>query len=398
MYCSSCGNKLGENANFCDKCGIPVNDTSMEFQRKPESMRASDMSIEERASYSKAEHLSGNWAETGAAALHEFSGNVMNAADNLGLDPWQKAVGGIALCTAFFFLICITGSLTSWITAVSGIMLTVFCLQKKRFDSIELLLAMSVFILRFVVVDIETLFDRLGGGYVYYHAFAILMRIVMYSLIVIYWMAITGGIRRKESAFSLVFVLSAVTAVYALVNFLTAFPNGFRSVLFYLGWAGFFTCYIIQMIRNQDIMRYIKSVTGSQGTGRHPFLNQTYSSAEPTKPAESVTPVTTMPPESENRLESSVQPVQEMPPESEVKPEPGESFIPEAQSEIEIQSEPAEPTISEAQTSSENNGNIRRVLFCLSCGSRLPSDSVFCEHCGMPVQVDNNGDGTAKNS
>lgn len=39
--------------------------------------------------------------------------------------------------------------------------------------------------------------------------------------------------------------LSCAELVYVAIRLLSAFSDGFRNILFYLGWAGFFVCYIM---------------------------------------------------------------------------------------------------------------------------------------------------------
>lgn len=334
MYCMKCGNQLPEDARFCEKCGTPVNKVDEGNQRQSKDISDSDTS----ATNQKPEHPGRDWKETGAAAFQEISGNVMSAADYLGLDQWQRITSMIAACSVLAFLICITGTLASWFSTISGIMLLIFCLKKKTYDSMELALTMTVFIMRFVTVDIRVLF----GEHIYYHVSTMIMRIILYALLVIYWLAVSGKFQRKEAGMAWVLILSGVTVVYSVCDVFLSFQYGFRSVLFSAGRAGFFACYVILISRDQKIMDYIRAAFGLRASGIKQSFGQT------------------------NFHSGSA--------EAETKIQP----------EAVIQPEPSAQTESQEEAVDIKSG---RPLFCLSCGNRLSADSAFCEHCGAAIDM-----------
>ena len=351
MYCSSCGNKLPEDARFCEKCGTPVH-IGAENQH-PVNNKVPNTS----AGNPKAGNQGREWAETGTAAFQEFSEKVNTAADKLGLDEWQKITCMVAACSALLFVICITGTLSSWMAVLSGILLLIFCMGKKASDSKELVLAMSVFIIRYMIVDIRLLF----GENIYYSADSIVMRIIVYAMVVIYWLAVTGQLHQKDSGMTGVLVLSAVTAAHSAVNIFFSFRYGFRSVLFSLGMAGFFACYVILIGMDWKTADYIKSVLGKKVLAS----SQPKASAEPVSEAP-------QPKAMEESISEALQP--------EV---PAKPVLETSTSGVQVNL--AQGTVS-VQETQENPVPQQQVRFCLSCGNRLPSDAVFCEHCGTKIE------------
>ncbi len=256
MYCISCGARLADDARFCEKCGAPAEESGMGKQKGKENAEVpyvSDKQIE-TAGINK----DGN-TRTETAPFQKFLQNAMAAVNALGLDNGQKMIAAVAACSALFFLVCVTGSLVSWITAVSGIILLASCLKKKSFDSMELTLAMTFFAARFLIVDIiEGTRVLSGESSTHYGFFTVVMRLVTYGTAIIYWLAVLGRLRKKPPAYALIMGLSCAELFYAVIRVLSAFSDGFRSILFYLGWAGFFVCYVILLSRDEKTTGYIK--------------------------------------------------------------------------------------------------------------------------------------------
>lgn len=334
MYCTSCGSKLPEDARFCDKCGTSVENGAAKDQH-PEINEIPKASTE----HTKTGNPGRDWAETGVAAFQELSGQVNSAADKLGLDEWQKIICMISAGSLLLFIICMTGTLESWLSVISGAMLLLFCSRKKQFESTEMAVTMTIFIMRFVSVDIR----RLLGEYISYSVSGILMRFVLYGLVVVYWLALTGRSDRKEQGTAWVLVLSGVTALYEAADTFLSFRYGFRSALFSLGMTGFFACYVLLISREQKMADYINSIFGKK------ILNH-------------------------------------LQPSDQIRPAPG-SPAPESP-----QPEPPEnPEVSASDTPSdqntqENTSPNHPARFCLSCGNRLPSVGAFCEHCGAKIE------------
>lgn len=261
MYCILCGTRLADDARFCEKCGAPAGESSMGEQKGRENAAVPDVSDKpiETAGINKDDNI-----RTETASFRKFFLNAMDAVNALDLNKGQKMVAVAAACSTLFFLVCVTGSLVSWITAVSGIILLASCLKKKSFDSMELTLAMTFFAVRFLVVDIMVGTRALSGGSsAHYGFFTIVMRLVTYGTAIIYWLAVLGRIRKKPSAYALILGLSCAELVYAVISFLSAFSDGFRNILFYLGWAGFFVCYVILLGRDEETAGFVKSFLAS---------------------------------------------------------------------------------------------------------------------------------------
>lgn len=382
MYCTSCGARLADDARFCEKCGAPGGESNMGEQKGKENAAVPDVSDKpiETVRINKDDNI-----RTETASFRKFFQNAMDAVNALDLNKGQKMAAVVAACSALFFLICVTGSLVSWITAVSGIILLASCLKKKSFDSMELTLAMTFFAARFLVVDIMAGTRVLSGGSsAHYGFFTVMMRLVTYGTAIIYWLAVLGRLRKRPSAYALILGLSCAELVYAAIRFLSAFSDGFRNTLFYLGWAGFFVCYIMFLGKDKETVGCVKSSLASL---RERFSGSTYGVQPIMEGADVFTCVFcgNLMQSDDAFCDNCGAPTQ--------KPEEGavdetlsgatDEALNEVSDGIPNEATGMKPVPVVQEVKAETGGE----KVCPQCGISLPGDSAFCEKCGTALET-----------
>ena len=232
MYCPSCGSKVPDGTKFCEKCGMPIKDAFGE----PAAQAARQ--------------------STPGAQTPQVVQKATAFVETLGLSQIQKVVALTAAASALFALICITGTVASWLTAIAALLLTYLCVKKSGYDSMAMVIAFSVFAARFLWLDLSNLFE---GGF-YYEVITILSRLVTYGCVAVYWVTVLGVFRKKELGSALLLLGLGLTALYALIKMFTVFEFGFRSVIFYLGWLCFIAVYGILIYCDGKTLTYIKGL------------------------------------------------------------------------------------------------------------------------------------------
>ena len=231
MYCPSCGSRVSDGAKFCEKCGTPIAGTV----------------VKEAADSAQTVNWDAQLSETARRAV-----------EKLELSEVQKGAAVFAAISAVSALICLSGSIYSWITAIAALCLTYLCAKKCDFQSKLMAIAYSAFILRFLLIDLRTIFE--SDYVIHYGVFALFIRFVLYVSTVMYWLMIFEKLEKKELGSSILLGSNCLIAIYNFCEIFVDMKYGFRSVMFDLSWLSFVLVFAILVFFDGKTIPYIKSV------------------------------------------------------------------------------------------------------------------------------------------
>ena len=353
MKCTSCGHEVTAQDKFCSFCGMPVkayfDRQSTPLQQgqtarpsEPARPAASDAARQgfqsasdaARRGFATASGAARQGFETAAAAAQQGFAQVKAASARSAAAPKtgaEKSLLWVAIAAAILLLIPIQFTAITIVTALAGILLVVFLAMGRRIDSVELAAVMSLFALRFLILDV----GRLTGSYHYAITFwLVLSRLGTYAFAVLCWlMALDRLPDRAKGEIALVFI-GMFMVIYALAKLAGSIPGSSfrdlaRSFGLYFGWAAFLAVYILG---------YYTSQRGAPA--RAQAAPQPQSTAQPQSAA----------------WPRSAQPA------------------------------PAAPAQSAwTQPAGQQTAAARSTIFCEMCGTELPGDAKFCDHCGARV-------------
>ena len=158
------------------------------------------------------------------------------------LQTLQKVYYILAACAALCFLFCFrfkTFGLSILLLAGAGLLLWA-CLKKEPLPCLLISIALSVFALRFLVIDLQ----RITGSTFYQITFFIVVnRLVLYAAVALMWVFAycKTGVTRILNRITM--GMFAYLSLYATIKIFQV--TTFRNFLFYLGEIAFFGVFII---------------------------------------------------------------------------------------------------------------------------------------------------------
>ena len=333
MFCPSCGSKVPEGTKFCEKCGMPIKEAFENQNSQPQQQTV----------YEKVQSS-------------ETTQKIKDEIEKLGLTKFQKAVAIVSASTALAFLICITGTFVSWVTALSALFLTFLCVKKNNYDTIPMAIAFSVFAFRFLIVDL------------FMHAnltvLSVLIHLIVYGCAVVYWLSITGVFKKKELGFSIFLLGNAISAIYAFIHMFMAMSDSFRSVLFYLGWLGFIAVYGMLIVTDNKTIPYIKELFSGANKQNYPPQYQSYTPYQANNAAQYCPKCGAGQPVDATFCDKCG-----------TKLAVVENNAPTQASNIVVEQQ---PTVSKEP----------EYIICQKCGSKLEKGSLFCDRCGSTLATE----------
>lgn len=218
MYCSSCGNKLADDAKFCSECGASVGT----------NWTGGIQTIQQQTK------------ET----AQKIAGNVGTAFDKLGLNPFQKTLTIMSAFAAFFFLLCFDlepafSVFLSIVTLLAGCVLCWAMAKKNVLLSTPAAAAFSIYVFRLLALDIKKLINisdyELDFG-------TAVSRLVFYAMAIILWRLVKNK-SKNQMAESRVF-LGASTLVSVYYLFYLFESSSYQNGLYCLGRVLFLSVFV----------------------------------------------------------------------------------------------------------------------------------------------------------
>lgn len=168
--------------------------------------------------------------------------NIGVAVNNLQLNQRQKNLAIFAACSVLFFLLSL--QLNSFrydlISLIGGCVLCLACIKKDEFPSILLSLAISIFMLRFLMIDFQ-----FTSGVIYYEItfFYVIQRLAMYAIAVLSWVFISQEPRISFMANRIFMGICAYLTLCALTDLVRGVS--FSSFMFSLGEIMFYLTFTV---------------------------------------------------------------------------------------------------------------------------------------------------------
>ena len=261
FFCPSCGSPLYKGDTFCQNCGRRVdNITSKPFpapkpvqQSAPaQNVQTPVQNVQIPAQNSQAgpvlpvqtpEHYfqsnpfqPGQMPDSSAGPqLFQYDQVPDNTAQ---ISPFLICVAGAAALTG---LLDISGSFTSWITAAAAVLLLLICVKRTAPFSAAMAAVFSLFMFRFLWLDLS----RLAASYDFsYGMFTILARLTGYTCVLLCWLVYARKIVLRSAAGLIFLGCSALQIIYACVHFFSLLSSG-QHDWFYPCWICFALVYTV---------------------------------------------------------------------------------------------------------------------------------------------------------
>lgn len=243
MYCRICGNKISDDASFCDKCGAPVKIVANGKQRSSSQQR------------------SGIEKEKFAKNVTDMKGRVSSNIDRLELDYAQKIFCIISAIAAISLLINISGSIGSWITAIAGIALFLLCLRKTMYNSIAMAIVYSAFALPALPNVVMVVWSYYYNSYVYIPSKSIfLCQLIMIGMAAVYWIIVLGKMKEKRGLTTCLFAGNVLVILIRFISMFGHFRYGFKTIMYDIGCITFLLTFALMVYFDGRTIPYLFAV------------------------------------------------------------------------------------------------------------------------------------------
>lgn len=150
----------------------------------------------------------------------------------LELSKPQKAFAVLAACSAFCLLLCFNFSIFLYsILSLAGAGLLLWaCLKKEMFPCFFISAALSVFALRYLLIDIQRVLGTLKYTITF---FTVLNRVTLYALVVLFWVETFQKAKPSLLRNGIMMGLLTYLTLYELTQIVQG--GSFRSFMFSLG-------------------------------------------------------------------------------------------------------------------------------------------------------------------
>ena len=211
MFCPKCGNRLPDNARFCDVCGAVVGQSAPRRQAAPGAAPARRQAARRQDG--------GDWA------LGDSPRTPIPLLERFGLNLMQSLACLLMALAVVISLVCVNLDL-SWLRAIVVLAVAGALLVKTPCWDADMGAALSLYGLYFMIRDL--------AGCLNFGFFQVALRVLIYGGLAFYWLVMGGVMENRRLAKPIFCGVLALGALMAFICCCTHFRFSFRRGFEYL--------------------------------------------------------------------------------------------------------------------------------------------------------------------